>query len=137
MKILFIQWGVFGTMDMEEAFMAEGHMVVRFPFSKDQDVVYNFEVEKELTSVLHKEVPDVVFSFDFFLVISAVCEKEDIRYISWVFDDPWFFYIQIWLPIHVTAFMFLINNYVKIFMKKVSLPFIICLWRSTRGVWMR
>lgn len=91
MKILFIQWGVFGTMDMEEAFMAEGHMVVRFPFSKDQDVVYNFEVEKELTSVLHKEVPDVVFSFDFFPVISAVCEKEDIRYISWVFDDPWVF----------------------------------------------
>lgn len=88
MKILHAQWGGLGTADIEEAFLAEGHAVVRFSFSKDQDVVHNQKVEKELTDSLHKEVPDVVFSFNFFPVISEVCAKEDIPYISWIFDDP-------------------------------------------------
>lgn len=87
-KILHIQWGIFGTADIDEAFTAEGHKVVRFPFSKDQDVVYNCEVEENLTTVLHRETPDVVFSFNYFPVISKVCAREDIRYIAWVFDDP-------------------------------------------------
>ena len=91
MKILHIQWGVLGTADIEEAFMAEGHEVIRFPFSKDQDVVHNREVEEALTTALHKESPDVVFSFDFFPVISTICATEDIQYISWIFDDPWVF----------------------------------------------
>ena len=88
MKILHIQWSVLGSADIEEAFQAEGHKVVRFPFSKNQDVVHNREVEEGLTAALHKETPDVVFSFNFFPVISSVCAKENIRYISWVFDDP-------------------------------------------------
>lgn len=88
MKILHIQWGICGTADIDEAFVAEGHEVVRFPFSKDQDVVYNREVEKELTDALHREIPDMVYSFNFFPVISKVCAREDIQYIAWVFDDP-------------------------------------------------
>lgn len=67
MKILHIQWGICGTADIDEAFIAEGHEVVGFPFSKNQDAVY---------------------SFNFFPVISKVCAREDIRYIAWVFDDP-------------------------------------------------
>ena len=88
MKILHVQWSVLGTADIEEAFLAEGYDVVRFPFSKNQDVVHNQKVEEELTTALHKEVPDVVFSFNFFPVISKVCTKEGIQYISWIFDDP-------------------------------------------------
>jgi spore maturation protein CgeB len=87
-KILHVQWSVLGTADIEEAFLAEGYDVVRFPFSKNQDVVHNQKVEEELTTALHKEVPDVVFSFDFFPVISKICTKEGIQYISWIFDDP-------------------------------------------------
>lgn len=91
MKILHIRWGELGSADIEEAFVAEGHEVVRFPFSKDQDIVHNRDVEERLSAVLHKEIPDVVFSFNFFPVISTVCAKEDIRYISWVFDDSYVF----------------------------------------------
>ena len=34
MKILHVQWSVLGTADIEEAFLAEGYDVVRFPFQK-------------------------------------------------------------------------------------------------------
>lgn len=38
---------------------------------------------------MHQENPDIVFSFDYFPVISGACQKENIRYISWVYDSPY------------------------------------------------
>lgn len=88
MKILNIEWEAFGIDDIKDAFRLEGHKVVGFSFSKDEDARHNPEAEKRLSSVLHREVPDVVFSFNYFPIISEVCNKEKIRYISWVYDCP-------------------------------------------------
>ena len=88
MKILFIEWASFGNEDIKEAFIAEGHQTVCFLFS-NKDGRRSAEIESELTSALHKETPDVVFSFNYFPVISNVCKKEDIKYISWIYDSPY------------------------------------------------
>lgn len=88
MKILFIEWASFGNADMIEAFTQEGHDIVCFSFS-NKDGRKDAKVETELASVLRKEVPDVVFSFNYFPVISTVCKKENIRYISWIYDSPY------------------------------------------------
>ena len=88
MKILFIEWASFGNDDMKEAFCEEGHNLVCFPFS-NKDSRRDEAIEAELASALHREVPDVVFSFNYFPVISNVCKKENIRYISWIYDSPY------------------------------------------------
>lgn len=88
MKILNIEWEAFGIEDMKEAFSAEGHQVISFPFSKRENAVENSEVENRFLSVLRKEVPDVVFSFDYYPIFSKVCQQEKIFYISWVYDNP-------------------------------------------------
>lgn len=88
MKILFIEWKSFGNEDIKEAFTAEGHKVISYPFS-NKDSRRDAELDKELTSALHREVPDIVFSFNYFPVISNVCKKEAIRYISWIYDSPY------------------------------------------------
>ncbi|MDE7132439.1 MAG: glycosyltransferase [Lachnospiraceae bacterium] len=88
MKILFIEWASFGNNDMKEAFTAEGHTVVSYPFS-NKDSRRDEEVEKDFAASLHREVPDVVFSFNYFPVISVVCKQENIRYISWIYDSPY------------------------------------------------
>lgn len=88
MKILFIEWASFGNEDIKEAFTAEGHTFVCFPFS-NKDGRQDREIEKALSGVLHKETPDVVFSFNFFPVISQVCKKEAVRYLSWIYDSPY------------------------------------------------
>lgn len=88
MKILFIEWESFGKQDMKEAFIAEGHTVVSFPFS-NKNPRRDAKLEEVLATALHKEVPDAVFSFNYFPVISTVCKKENIRYISWVYDSPY------------------------------------------------
>lgn len=88
MKILFIEWASFGNEDMKEAFRKEGHILVCFPFS-NKDSRRDEVVEAELSTALHREVPDVVFSFNYFPVISNVCKKNNIRYISWIYDSPY------------------------------------------------
>lgn len=88
MKILFIEWASFGNYDMKQAFEAEGHSVVCFPFS-NKDSRRDAQIEAELTGSLRKEAPDLVFSFNYFPVISNVCKAEKIRYISWIYDSPY------------------------------------------------
>lgn len=88
MKILFIEWASFGNEDIKEAFIAEGHTLLCFPFS-NKDGRKDTEVGRELSSVLHKAVPDVVFSFNYFPVISQVCKQESVKYISWIYDSPY------------------------------------------------
>ena len=88
MKILYIEWASFGSEDMKDAFVREGHTLVNFPFS-NKETRHDETIENDLASVLHKEVPDIVFSFNYFPIISTVCNKENIRYISWIYDSPY------------------------------------------------
>ena len=88
MRILFIEWQSFGNNDIKEAFALEGHEAISYPFS-NKDGRRDADIEKDLSTVLRKETPDVVFSFNYFPVISNVCKKEEIRYISWIYDSPY------------------------------------------------
>ncbi len=88
MKILFIEWASFGNEDMKEAFVAEGHSVVSFSFS-NRDPRRDEVIARDLTEKLHAHCPDIVFSFNYFPVISNVCKKENIKYIAWIYDSPY------------------------------------------------
>ena len=74
MKVLFIEWASFGNEDMKEAFAAEGHTLVCFPFS-NREARQDKATELRLTDTLRKETPDFVFSFNYFPLISNVCKK--------------------------------------------------------------
>ncbi len=88
MKILFIEWASFGNADMIEALTEEGHQVLRFPFS-NKDARADAVVEESLTAKLHEAVPGAVFSFNYFPLVSNVCKRENLPYISWIYDSPY------------------------------------------------
>ncbi len=88
MKILFVEWASFGNEDIKEAFILEGHRYVSFYYNADGNIREDSQTEERLSSVLHREAPDIVFSFNYFPVISNVCQKEGVRYISWIYDSP-------------------------------------------------
>ena len=115
MKILNVEWKAFCNDDMKDAFRAEGHCVVSFSFPKMEDTRNNPKVEEALSSVLHKEAPDAVFSFNYYPVISKVCAKEGVRYISWIYDCP-----------HISLYSYTILNScntVYVFDKELYLEF--------------
>ena len=88
MKILFIEWASYGNEDMKEAFRKEGHALVCFPFF-NKDARNDGSAVAGLPAILHKETPDIVFSFNYFPIVSNVCRQENIRYISWIYDSPY------------------------------------------------
>lgn len=88
MKILFIEWASFGNADIKDAFTKEGHEVICFPFS-NKDPRKDAQIEGALASKLRETVPDAVFSFNYFPLISNVCKREGLPYISWIYDSPY------------------------------------------------
>ncbi len=87
---MFIEWPSPGKEDIKAAFTAEGHDVVCFPFALDESKFRSdTEYERALSEVMHKETPDVVFQVNYFPIISRVCNKEKIKYISWTYDSPY------------------------------------------------
>lgn len=89
MKILFVEWESWGRKDLKEAFIAEGHELLIFPFQiVESRLHHDPETEGKLSASLKKEVPDLVFSVAYFAVISSVCQREKVRYISWTYDNP-------------------------------------------------
>ena len=73
---------------MKEAFRKEGHTLVCFPFF-NKDARSDGSAVAGLPALLHKETPDIVFSFNYFPIVSNVCKQENIRYISWIYDSPY------------------------------------------------
>ncbi len=84
MKILFAEWDCYGKDDLKETFAAEGHSVVCCPMQLHG----NSQSEQPMLALLHKEGPDIVFSFNYFTHISDICNKENIKYVSWTYDSP-------------------------------------------------
>lgn len=65
MKILFIEWPSFGRKDLKEAFTAEGHDLIIFPFAIDLSKLHNdptLEDSLSKTSALRREARCILFS---------------------------------------------------------------------------
>lgn len=115
MKILFLEWNGYGNEDIKDAYDEIGHKVVSFPFFPDSyrnDPAY----EASLTNEIHKHTPDYVFTFNYYPVISKVCNQENIPYVAWVYDSPY-----ITLYSYTTIFP---CNHIFIFDKEFAYEFI-------------
>ncbi len=87
MKILIIEWTSFGKEDILDAFHKLGHETVTFSHPD-----YDLRISDEFCSKLRKyctdESPDVIFSSNYFPLVSTVCQELNTPYIAWVYDCP-------------------------------------------------
>lgn len=91
-KILFLNWNGYGNRDIIDTFkkMAEE--------GKDLSLsIYPFDAHTErddrafvhcFQKTIKKENPDLVFSYNYFPVVSVACQKSGVKYVSWVYDNP-------------------------------------------------
>ena len=87
MKILYMNWNSYGNLDMQAALEKLGYELSIYNYSTKtdrNDAVF----EEDLGQGIRAFAPDFVFSFDYFPVISKVCSKCDVTYVSWVYDNP-------------------------------------------------
>jgi len=96
MKVLHLNITTFfANMDMLEAFESYRDSngkpleLIKYDYKYDHDKVRNDpDFEEQFLNDLRKHRPDFVFSFNFLPVISKVCNKEGILYVSWIYDNP-------------------------------------------------
>lgn len=89
---MFLNWNGYGNRDIIDTFnqMKENGKDISlciFPFdvhTHSQDPRFT----ETFTETLGKENPDLVFSYNYFPLISATCQKAGIKYASWVYDNP-------------------------------------------------
>ena len=87
MRILVYRWKAYNYMDIEQTFAAMGHIVDHI-----EQKLSNYDIEPEfekiLTKKIHEQDYDLVFTVNYFAVISNVCQREHIPYVSWTCDNP-------------------------------------------------
>ncbi len=92
MKILFLDWNSIGNEDIFEAAEAlneDGFDIemIRYPFDnhmKGDDEGF----ESAFGTKLKETAPDFVMSFNYWPIVSNVCNGAGVKYVSWVYDDP-------------------------------------------------
>ena len=106
LKVLLIEWNSYCHEDMKSTLQEAGYLVQSIPFPN------GIRTEKaEAKQLLDRELKrgsyDFVFSFNYFPVISEICQQAGTKYLSWVYDSPY---------IHVYSYTILNPcNYVFLF----------------------
>ncbi len=86
-KILYMDWNCYGGRDMKQALFASGAEISLYPFNPKTD--RNDPIfEKTFSASICSFSPRFVFSFNYFPVISKVCNALEVTYVSWVYDNP-------------------------------------------------
>lgn len=87
MRILFPHWKSFGAEDITEAFEKLGHTVIQY-----ENEPKNYRIDPKYKSALKKYINSenigLVFTSNYFPVISDACNDAGIIYISWCYDSP-------------------------------------------------
>lgn len=87
MRILFYQWHSFMNKGVEQALNQMGMEYDTFFFQQT-----DWESDTGIVALLEKKLCekkyDMVFSINYAPMISMVCEREQLRYVSWVYDAP-------------------------------------------------
>lgn len=86
-KLLFYRWGAVREDTFKRALLKKNIQYVKF-----QKKMVNYHADAdfamEFMNVIHGGSVSIVFSFDYFPLISSICEINKIPYISWVYDCP-------------------------------------------------
>lgn len=92
MKVFFINISSFGNMDFADALSRishQGHATEIYYYDFKNNGERNDPVkEEDMFQAIKKERPEFAFSFNYYPLVSKVCQKAGLKYISWVYDNP-------------------------------------------------
>lgn len=87
MHILMYRWKAYNYRDIEQTFLALGHTVDNI---EQELLCYDVspEFEQTIENLIKKNHYDMVFTVNYFALISNVCQRQQIKYVSWTCDNP-------------------------------------------------
>lgn len=87
MKFLIPDWKSFGKEDIEETLKKMGHKIIYYreePRSYRRDPKFRSELRR---FIKEKEI-DLIFSSNYYPILSVVCQELKLPYLSWCYDSP-------------------------------------------------
>lgn len=87
MKFLIPDWKSFGKEDIQMTLEQMGHQVV-FYQSEPRNYRRDPKFRSELRHFIREQEIDLIFSFNYYPVLSTVCAELSMPYISWCYDSP-------------------------------------------------
>lgn len=87
MYILMYRWKAYNYRDIEQTFLAMGHRVDNIEQELGSYDV-SPEFEKTIEQLIRKNHYDMVFTVNYFALISNVCHRQRIKYVCWTCDNP-------------------------------------------------
>lgn len=86
-RVLVYCWGALGDQAFMESMRSIGMECIEFS-RKMKDYHADGEFAKEMLAVIHEKQVEAVFSYDYFPLISMLCDMNHIPYVSWIYDCP-------------------------------------------------
>lgn len=88
MKILVYEYNGFTMEEYVQVLSSLGHEVIVITNFEENTNILSESLENKFIKTLVEFKPDFIFSINFFKVISCICERENIKYVSWIVDNP-------------------------------------------------
>ncbi len=88
MRILYILWESYGTEGLVKAFQDRGDIVDSWQIDRSQDMRLNNVLAEKLIRHIAEKKYDLVFSYNYFPVVSLACNACKVKYAAWVYDSP-------------------------------------------------
>lgn len=89
MKIIFIDWNSFCNEDVITGLIELGHNIKRLTIEKNDLFSTMEELEKNFYRIKNLQEYEAVFSMSYFPQLSKFCLDKGLKYISWVYDNPY------------------------------------------------
>ena len=87
MHILMYRWKAYNYRDIEQTFLLLGHTVDNI-----EQELGSYDVSPEFERMIEEKIRgthyDMVFTVNYFPLISNVCERTGVKYVSWTCDNP-------------------------------------------------
>ncbi|MBE5867236.1 MAG: hypothetical protein E7292_13790 [Lachnospiraceae bacterium] len=87
MHILMYRWKAYNYRDVEETFKLLGHTVENI-----EQKLGNYDIDPAFEKILEERLRqthyDMVFTVNYFALISNICQRLGIKYVSWTCDNP-------------------------------------------------
>jgi spore maturation protein CgeB len=88
MKILVYEFKGWPMIDYINSLVLLGYKVNTILNSTEEVYEYDEEFYTRMQRNIDSFKPNIVFSLNYFPYVSALCEKNNVKYISWAFDNP-------------------------------------------------
>lgn len=86
-RVLVYRWGALGDEALINCMRSIGMECIEFS-RKMKDYHADGEFARDMLSMIHGSRIEAVFSYDYFPLISMLCDMNKIPYVSWIYDCP-------------------------------------------------